>query len=84
MAVPGFVIRIHNSLTTPLLTAGVPRQFFILNGTLGAAIVLGMQSWYGIPIFIVLHTVAVLMTKKDPQFFQVMVRHIKQKNYYGV
>ncbi|MDA0912011.1 MAG: VirB3 family type IV secretion system protein [Proteobacteria bacterium] len=84
MAVSGFVIKIHNSLTTPLLTAGVPRQFFILNGTLGAAIVLGMQSWYGIPIFIIMHTVAVLMTKKDPQFFQVMVRHVKQRNYYGV
>jgi type IV secretory pathway TrbD component len=84
MAVPGFVIKIHNSLTTPLLTAGVPRQFFILNGTLGAAIVLGMQSWYGIPIFIIMHTVVVLMTKKDPQFFQVMVRHVKQRNYYGV
>ncbi|MBK2126112.1 VirB3 family type IV secretion system protein [Fangia hongkongensis] len=84
MAVAGFVIKIHNSLTTPMLTAGVPRQFFILNATLCAAIVLGMQSWYGIPIFIILHTAAVLMTKKDPQFFQVMVRHVKQKNYYGV
>ncbi|MFZ9035025.1 MAG: VirB3 family type IV secretion system protein [Francisellaceae bacterium] len=84
MATPGFAIKIHNSLTTPMLTAGVPRQFFILNATLCAAIVLGMQSWYGIPIFIILHTIAVMMTKKDPQFFQTMVRHVKQKNYYDV
>ena len=84
MSVPGFAIKIHNSLTAVLLTAGVPRQFFILNGTLSAAIGLGMQSWYAIPIFFGLHISAVLMTKKDPQFFQVMLRHVKQKSYYGV
>lgn len=84
MSTPGFAIKIHSSLTTQMLTAGVSRQFFIINATLAAAIVLGMQSWYGIPIFFVLHTVAVMMTKKDPQFFQVMIRHVKQKNYYDV
>ena len=83
MSSSGFSIKIHNSLTGVLLIAGVPRQFFILNCTIAAAIVLGMHSWYGIPIFIISHTVAVLMTKKDPQFFQVILRHIKQKNYYG-
>ena len=84
MAVEGFSIRVHNSLTSQLFTAGVPRQFFILNATLAAAIILGMHSWYGMPIFIIVHVIALLMTKKDPQFFQVMVRHIKKKSYYDV
>ena len=84
MAAPGFVVTIHNSLTQPMLTAGVPRQFFIINATAMAAITFGMQSLYGIPICGVLHVVAVMMTKKDPYFFTVMVRHIKKKGYYTV
>ena len=84
MNTPGFLIKIHKSLVTPLLTAGVPRKFFILNGTICSAIVLGMQSWYGIPIFFFLHVSAVIMTKKDQQFFQVLIRHIRQKHYYDV
>jgi type IV secretion system protein TrbD len=84
MATPGFLIKIHNSLTAPILSAGVPRQFMILNGTLVAAITFGMQSLYGIPISIVLHFGMALMTKKDPDFFQIVLRHIKQKSYYDV
>ena len=80
----GFNIKLHNSLTTIILTAGVPRRFFILNATLAAAIILGMKSWYGIPIFFITHFSAVLMTKKDPQFFEILIRHVKQKNYYEV
>lgn len=84
MATPGFAVKIHNALTAPMLTAGVPRQFFILNMTFLAAITLGMQSLYAIPVCLILHVAAVMMAKKDPHFFQVMVRHVRQKNYYGI
>ena len=84
MSVPGFVVKIHNSLTQPMLTAGVPRQFFIMNSTAAAAITFGMQSLYGIPICGFLHMAAVMMTKKDPYFFNVMIRHVRQKGYYAV
>tara|TARA_R110002167_G_scaffold150645_3_gene344408 strand:+ start:364 stop:618 length:255 start_codon:yes stop_codon:yes gene_type:complete len=84
MSTPGFVVKIHNSLTTPILSAGVPRQFMTINGTLVAAITFGMQSLYGIPIGLVLHFSMAMMTKKDPSFFQAVLRHIKQKNYYDV
>lgn len=84
MAVPGYLVKIHNSLTTPILSAGVPRQFMILNGTLVAAITFGMQSIYGIPVGVILHVGMALMTKRDPDFFKAVLRHIKQKNYYDV
>jgi type IV secretion system protein TrbD len=80
----GYRIRLHNSLTTPLLLAGAPRQFTILNGTLCAALVLGLHAIYMLPVFIILHLVAVLLTKKDPYFFEVMLRHLKQKKFYMV
>lgn len=81
---PGYMIKVHNSLTTPILSAGVPRQFLILNVTLVAAITFGMQSLYGLPIGLILHIGGVLMTKRDPHFFQVMLRHVKQKSFYDV
>jgi type IV secretion system protein TrbD len=81
---PGYQITVHNSLTTPILLAGAPRIFTILNATFGAAITLGLQSWYALPIFIIAQAVMVFLTKKDPYFLQITLRHIKQKDYYGV
>lgn len=81
---PGYQVPIHNSLTTPILLAGVPRRFAILNGTLAAALVLGLHSWLGIPICLVLQFIGVFLTKRDPYFFEIIRRHVKQKNFYGV
>ncbi len=82
MAAPGYRITIHNSLTQPLLMAGVPRRFAILNGTLCAAFVLGLQALMTLPIFIIIHVLAAYLTKKDPYFFDVLLRHLRQKDFY--
>ena len=44
-SVPGFEVVLHRSLTEPILLAGAPRSFAILNGTLAAAIGLGLRLW---------------------------------------
>ena len=68
MATRGYSIKLHNALTTPIMLGGVPRRFAILNGTLCAAFVLGMQAIYMLPIFIVIHIVAALLAKKTRIF----------------
>ena len=83
MQTPGFRIKCHNSLTTPILLAGAPRRFAILNATVAAAFVLGLQLFYLLPIFIVFHVVAVLLAKRDPYLFEVVLRHLRQKKYYS-
>lgn len=80
----GYRVAIHNSITTPLLLAGVPRTFAILNGTFAAATVFGMQTFYALPICVVAHVVAMVLTKKDPYFFKILMRHLHQKKYYKV
>ncbi|MDA0967498.1 MAG: VirB3 family type IV secretion system protein [Proteobacteria bacterium] len=80
--VEGFEIPLHRSLTEPILIAGVPRIFAILNFTFCAALVLGYKSWYIIPITIVLHLAAVFLTKKDADFFSILRCHISDKNLY--
>ena len=84
MSVNGFEVPIHRSLTQQIMLAGVPREIAILNGTTVAAFGLGLHSYWSIPIGIVLHLLAVVAARKDPQFFECFRRHIKQRSYYGV
>lgn len=83
METAGYRIKLHNAFTTPIMLAGAPRQFTILNGTLCAALVLGLHAFYLLPLFVILHAVAVLLAKRDPYFFEVLLRHIRQKKYYS-
>lgn len=80
----GFEIPIHRSLTQPIMIGGVPREIAILNGTLTAALVLGLHSWLGLPLGFALHFIARKMAARDPQFFATFRRQIKQRKFYGV
>jgi type IV secretion system protein VirB3 len=84
MSIVGFRIKLHNSLTTPIMMGGVPRQFAILNWTLCGALVLGLRAVYLLPLFVLLHMGAVFLAKKDPYFFEVGLRHLRQKKFYRV
>ena len=44
LSVPGYEVVLHRSLTEPILLAGAPRSFAILNGTLAASIGLGLAA----------------------------------------
>ena len=78
----GYSIPIHRSLTEPIMMAGAPRGIAILNGTIAAAVGLGLQMWVaGIILFMIGHAGAVYAAKKDPKFVEVGVRHLKHKAY---
>jgi type IV secretion system protein VirB3 len=80
--VDGFEIPLHRALTEPILMAGAPRGVAIINGTLAAALGLGLQLWIvGIIVWIAGHSAAVYAAKKDPAFMDVLVRHIRHKGY---
>ena len=78
--VPGFEVVLHRSLTEPILIAGAPRGFAILNGTLAASVGLGLRLWLaGLLIWAAGHTIAVWVTRKDPAFLTVLSRHARHK-----
>ena len=55
---------------------GAPRTVAITNGTLAAAVGLGLQMWIpGIVLWIVGHALAVWGARVDPQFMQVRPPH---------
>ncbi|MBR0939558.1 VirB3 family type IV secretion system protein, partial [Bradyrhizobium jicamae] len=43
--VTGFVAPVHRALTEPILMGGAPRSVAIVNGTLAAALGLGLRLW---------------------------------------
>lgn len=80
--VEGFEAPIHASLGQPILLAGAPRGLAIVNGTIAAAIGLGLQQWLaGIAIWAVGHSLAVFAARRDPDFAPVLVRHLRQKGH---
>ncbi|MBC3466851.1 VirB3 family type IV secretion system protein [Pseudomonas sp. RW10S2] len=77
---PGFEVPLHRSLTEPILLGGAPRTVAIANGTLAAALGLGLQLWLaGLALWIVGHTLAVWGARVDPQFMTVFIRHMRHK-----
>lgn len=78
--VPGFEVALHRALTEPVLLAGAPRSFAILNGTLAASVGLGLRLWIaGMLIWLIGHAFAVWVTRKDPAFLNVLSRHARHK-----
>ena len=78
----GFEVPLHRALTEPILLAGVPRAIAILNGTLAAAIGLGLQMWLvGLALWILGHSLSVVATKRDPDFGPVLGRHLRQRGW---
>ena len=76
--VPGFYAPVHRSLTEPILLGGVPRAVSIINGTLAAAVGLGLRLWLvGAAIWLVGHLAAVWAAKRDPDFVDVARRHLR-------
>ena len=80
--IEGFRIPVHRSLTQPIMMAGAPRAATILNGTLAAALGLGLQLWpVGLIIWWLSQTACVFAAKRDPLFLDVLRRHLRQKSY---
>ena len=78
----GFDVPLHRSLTEPIFMAGAPRAVAIVNGTLAAAVGIGLRLWLlGIALGVVGHVLAVWGAKADPQFMDVFARHVKHKPF---
>jgi type IV secretion system protein TrbD len=80
--IDGFEAPLHRALTEPILLGGAPRAIAIVNGTLAAALGLGLQTWLaGLLFWIVGHTLSVFAAKRDPDFASVLARHLRQRGY---
>ena len=76
--IPGFVTPVHRALTEPILMGGAPRSIAIVNGTLAAALGIGLRLWIaGLLLWFFGHMAAVWAAKRDPDFVEVVRRHLR-------
>ncbi|MGX9430188.1 MULTISPECIES: VirB3 family type IV secretion system protein [Bradyrhizobium] len=76
----GFELVLHRSLTELILIGGAPRAAAILIGTLSAVLALGLRLWFaGLIFWVIGHSAAVWLAKRDPAFVEVAIRHTKHK-----
>ncbi len=82
--VAGFYAPVRRSLTEPILMAGAPRTVAIINGTLAAAVGLGLRLWIvGAALWLIGHLAAVWAARRDPAFVDVVRRHLRYPAHLG-
>jgi type IV secretory pathway TrbD component len=82
--VTGFYAPVHRALSDPILLGGAPRTVAIANGTLAAAIGLGLRLWIpGLLLWAIGHAAAVWAAKRDAQFVDVVRRHLRYPAHFG-
>jgi type IV secretion system protein VirB3 len=80
--IDGFEVPLYRSLTEPVLLAGAPRAVAVVNGTIAAALGLGLRLWLaGLVLWILGHSIAVFAAKRDPDFCEVLRRHLRQRSF---
>jgi type IV secretion system protein VirB3 len=80
--IEGFEAPMHRALAEPILLGGAPRAIAIVNGTVAAALGLGLQQWIaGLVIWAAGHTLAVFSAKRDPDLAPVLARHLRQRGF---
>ena len=83
--VPGLVVPVHRALTEPILLGGAPRAIAILNGTLAAALGLGLRLWLvGLILWAIGHAAAFWAARRDPLFADVGRRHLRIPSHLSV
>lgn len=82
--IEGFEAPIHGALGQPILLGGAPRGIAIVNGTIAAAVGLGLQQWLvGLALWAIGHSIAVFAARRDPDFAPVLLRHLRQRSFFA-
>lgn len=77
-----FTAPLRRSLIEPILLAGAPRTLAMVNGTLAAALGLGLRLWIvGAAVWLIGHGLAVWAARRDPDFVEVARRHLRLPHF---
>ncbi len=82
--IPGFEVPLYRALVDPILIGGAPRTIAIINGTLAAALGLGLRLWIvGLLVWVAGHGIAVILARKDHLFADVISRHARYPGWFA-
>lgn len=74
----------YRSLTQPVLWGGVPRSLFLGNVCLGLSLASLLNNFLLLAMFVPMHFLMRWLTKRDPQWHEVIGNHLKRSGYYDV
>lgn len=80
----GFYVVIHKSLIDPILIGGIDRNLCLGLWSIGVSIGIMLKMYWFFIVVIAVHIFIRNMTKKDPDYFQIVISHIQNKDYYDV
>lgn len=79
---PGYELPVVSALTEPMLMAGAPREFVILNGTLAAVLGLALKLWWlGLLWWAAAHALGLWAARRDAAFMAVLRRHLARPGH---
>jgi len=77
-------IDLFQSLTQPILLGGVPRAAAIIIWTFAAVLALPLGFvGIGLGAGVIVHGTLAFLTKRDPHYVEVMLRHLRQPPYWA-
>jgi type IV secretion system protein TrbD len=83
--IAGFYAPVHRALTEPILLGGAPRAVAIANGTLAAAVGLGLRLWLaGVVLWAIGHAASVWAARRDAAFVDVVRRHLRSPTHLSI
>lgn len=78
----GYEVPVHRALSTPRLLLGIPRDIGVVLFTVAAAMAFGLQSWWAVPVTAGLYAAALMATRYEPQWPELLRRSLHLKSFY--
>ena len=80
----GYELPLAGALTQPILIMGLPRDYAIFMGTIALVLGLALKIWWlGILWWLCSHGLGHWCARTDPQFLDVLRRHVKLPGHLG-
>lgn len=74
-------VPIHKGPMERNMIAGLPRNVAILGGTIGSAVVLGLQNVWMILVLAPIYVVLIILYRQDPYFLEILISHVNEDDY---
>ena len=76
----GYVWPVRRALTEPNLLAGMPRMVTIALWITTAGLVFNLNQYWFLALALALHAIGAYLTRRDPHFFPVLFRALRNQN----
>lgn len=78
----GWDLPVAQSLTEPVLLAGMPRDYAILMGTIALVLGLALRIWWlGLLWWALAHALGLALARNDRRIFEVLRRHLARPGH---